>query len=507
VLKLQIRAVPAAAIASVVALGGLAFAGSAQAAFPGLNGRIAFAQGVVAQDPFSFTDQIVSVNPDGSAPANLSNDSSQFDNTPVYSADGKMIAFSRASDFSSPGAIWVMNADGSGKRQLTTPPSGVGDLQPAFSPDGRQVVFERSTGERVFVVNIDGSNQHQLLTPPANFADENATYSPDGSKIAFMREPTDDSGGQIMLANADGSGATALTNPPSGYKDGDPNFSPDGTKITFGRSTVELDASQSKSDVYVINSDATGEQNLTNNSAPTESADPAFSPDGTLIVFTRTPGQLFTMRVDGTGKQAITPPVNNQFIDSPNWQPLANVTSTAQIPPCVPSGAVTVTVGDTTGFKSPPRGVRYRLDFSAEQVALTNGGSTATIALPAGRHELEYWGQNQAGDQEAVHHNVVVTVDQTRPTVVILRDQGRSTFRRGQFASVTIRASDAGGAGLVRNPSRRRLRVSTFGLGTHTVRATATDACGNSTTARLTYRVVKAAVAHRRVTVRPRFTG
>jgi hypothetical protein len=216
--------------------------------------------------------------------------------------------------------------------------------------------------------------------------------------------------------------------------------------------------------------------------------------------------QLWTMRADGSGKQPITPLVNNRQDDTPNWQPLANVVSAAQIPPCVPGGTVTVAVGDTTGFKSPPRGVQYRLDFGAQQVALTNGGVTATISVPAGRHELEYWGQNQAGDQEVVHHNVVVTVDQTRPSVVILRDQRRSTFRRGQFASVTIRASDAGGAGLVRNPSRRRLRVSTFGLGVHTVRATATDACGNTATASLTYRVVKAAVAHRRV-IRPRFTG
>jgi hypothetical protein len=184
---------------------------------------------------------------------------------------------------------------------------------------------------------------------------------------------------------------------------------------------------------------------------------------------------------------------------------VANVVSTAQIPPCSTTGAVTVTIGDTTGFKSSPRGVQYRLDFGPEQVATTDGGTTATIPVPAGRHELEYWGQNQAGDQERVHHNVVVTVDQTSPTVVILRDQGRATFRRGQFASVTIRASDPGGT-LVRNPSRRRLRVSTARLGTHTVRATATDACGNTATARLTYRVVRSAVSPRRV-VRPRFTG
>jgi hypothetical protein len=101
---------------------------------------------------------------------------------------------------------------------------------------------------------------------------------------------------------------------------------------------------------------------------------------------------------------------------------------------------------------------------------------------------------------------VVVTVDPTNPNVVILRDQRRSTFRRGQFASVTIRASDTGGAGLVRNPSRRRLRISTSSLGTKTVRATAVDACGNTATALLRYRVVRGAVANRRAN-RPRFTG
>jgi dipeptidyl aminopeptidase/acylaminoacyl peptidase len=474
----------------------------AQAAFPGLNGRIAFDRRL----DVDVNAQVFSINPDGSGQADLSNNTAFNDSTPVYSADGKTIAFSRIAGSE---AILVMNADGSGKRQLTTPGSSV--LQPAFSPDGKKVVFERDAGgERVFVVNIDGTDEHQLLTPPAGSADENATYSPDGTKIAFVRETTSNDRGQLMLVNADGTGTpTVLTNPSSTLGDHDPNFSPDGTKVTFGRSTIESGPPGPRtSDVYVINLDGTGEQNLTNDAAPNESEDPAFSPDGTLIVFSRFimgANQLFTMRADGSGKQPITPLVDNQRDESPNWQPLANVVSAAQIPPCVPGGTVTVAVGDTTGFKSPPRGVRYRLDFGAEQVALTNGGVTATISIPAGRHELEYWGQNQAGDQERAHHNVVVTVDQTRPSVVILRDQGRATVRRGQFASVTIRATDAGGT-LVRNPSRRRLRVSTATLGTKTVRATAVDSCGNSATALLRYRVVRAAVANRRV-VRPRFTG
>jgi Tol biopolymer transport system component len=415
-----------------------------------------------------------------------------------------------------------MSQDGSGKRQLTSPPANIFDLHPAFSPDGKRIVFERGDNsgatrvERVWVVNVDGSDAHLLVTDtPSGFNDEGAAFSPDGTKLAFQRAQDGPLGvtstGQVMLANADGSGATALTTPPNKTtKDGDPNFSPDGKKVAFVRAVDSGFGTEGTSQVRVINTDGSGEADLSNDTAFRDE-DPAFSPDGTLIAFSRATGtfftqhaQIYTMRPDGSGKQSLSNNTN-VFDQKPDWQPLANVVSTAQIPPCV-AGTVTVAVGDTTGFKSPPRGVHYRLDFGAEQVALTDGGTTATIALPAGRHELEYWGQNQAGDQEREHHNVVVTVDQTKPTVVISSDQGRATFRRGQFASVTIRASDPDGT-LVRNPSRRHLRISTAGVGTHTVRATATDACGNTATARLTYRVVKAAVAHRRVVVRPRFTG
>jgi dipeptidyl aminopeptidase/acylaminoacyl peptidase len=283
-----------------------------------------------------------------------------------------------------------------------------------------------------------------------------------------------------------------------GTKDSDPNFSPDGTKIVFGRSPADTFAGGS--DIYVINVDGTGEQNLTSGFL-TENENPVFSPDGTMIAF-RGGGRVFTMRADGSGPQAITQPTSASDSD-PNWQPLANVTSVAQVPEC--TGSVTVTVSDSTGFKSPPKAVHFQIDGGPEQTAPTNG-NTATITVPQGRHSLNYWGENQAGDQETTLHTVEVLADATRPRLTIRSDQGRVTYRRGQFASVTIRASDPGGS-LVRNPSRRRLRVSTAGLGAHTVRATATDACGNSTTARLRYRVVKAAVAHRRVVVRPRFTG
>ena len=76
----------------------------AQAAFPGKNGRIAFAFN--GREPGSAW-QIVTINPDGTGEKWLTHSSDPFHNhSPSYSPDGRMIAWERN------GNIWVMNADG-----------------------------------------------------------------------------------------------------------------------------------------------------------------------------------------------------------------------------------------------------------------------------------------------------------------------------------------------------------------------------------------------------------
>src|SRR5947199_9338182 len=87
-------------------LAALAAAAPAQAADPGLNGRIAFTD-------YATNDHLLSVNPDGSGLGPLVPPSgSASDNQPSWSPDGKLIAFQRQNGPSM--QIWVANADGSG---------------------------------------------------------------------------------------------------------------------------------------------------------------------------------------------------------------------------------------------------------------------------------------------------------------------------------------------------------------------------------------------------------
>lgn len=132
-----------------------------------------------------------------------------LDVTPAWSPDGSQIAFASnrdGSDFK----LWVMQADGSQVRQLTTAGAHA-DVFPTWSPDGKLIAFQRRSGDRYrigFLPATGGS--------PAFFEfDDNAyapAWSPDGHRIAFVGRV----GGEydIHLRDASGSGPiTRIANP------------------------------------------------------------------------------------------------------------------------------------------------------------------------------------------------------------------------------------------------------------------------------------------------------
>ena len=151
---------------------------------------------------------------------------------PVFSWDGKRIAFisSRASSAepqqikdmpatgtppkNSSSQIFLMNADGSAVKQITQ--GDVQDQRPTFSPDGKQIAFIRTVGEKwqIFIASADGSGEvRHLLTP-------NRAYRPwfakDGQSIYFQTNDKGQdhiariplSGDEITILNRDSKGNT-----------------------------------------------------------------------------------------------------------------------------------------------------------------------------------------------------------------------------------------------------------------------------------------------------------
>jgi Tol biopolymer transport system component len=100
----------------------------ANAAIPGINGRIAFE---------TYRDgnyEIYAMQSDGSNPTNLTNRPSSTDFHPVWSPDGTQIAFVSDRDGQFNTEIYVMNADGSNQTRLTN--NEAADRDPSWSPDG-----------------------------------------------------------------------------------------------------------------------------------------------------------------------------------------------------------------------------------------------------------------------------------------------------------------------------------------------------------------------------------
>jgi Tol biopolymer transport system component len=321
---------------AVLAAGILAFIETkpAEAAFPGANGKIIYDSDRLAAvgGPGLYT-----ITPGGTATKIPG--TSSGDNQPAWSPDGSRIAFQSGSTTNQ--EISVMNADGSGRRQITATP--VAEQEPTWSPDGSQIAFvagtsgtDTTTDLEVWVMNADGSGLTQLTNTAQSVRDTHPAWSPLGNQIAFLSEGrTGDTNSNIYVMDTDPATNDAInltpndftTNPVYQWNDQDPSWSPDGTQITY--STVQ--------DVWKMNANGTGKTNLTSDSGGGQN--PAWSPDGNSIVYVRS-GDIYVMDADDGGNETAVDTTPRQDV-KPDWQP--------NLPPC----DITGTAGNDNPTNNP----------------------------------------------------------------------------------------------------------------------------------------------------------
>ena len=271
---------------------------------------------------FADGDRLFTVPPQGGDPRPVPNVPNGVW-MPAWSPDGMKIALTA---FRAHREIWVADAGGGAARLVATADNV---SAPSWSPDGAQIAYaaDTSEGSSIHIVNADGSDDHVVGLTLQGRDYFSVVFSPDGTRLLY--DAGTDSGFGIFVMDVDGSAVTPLgpTN-----QDYDPAWSPDGERIVFTRQEEGAE-----SDIWVMDADGTDVRQLTNDGPGSTNLYPTFSPDGTKIAYvggvTGGPGSLTVMDADGGHPVDVVP----KDVLGLSWQPVLSAAD--PVPPAEASSA------------------------------------------------------------------------------------------------------------------------------------------------------------------------
>lgn len=233
--------------------------------------------------------------------------------SPFGLARNGLIAFSANGD--------IETVDPASGRTTVVVPGAATDVDPVFSRDGAQLVFQRqdASGVRLVVAAADGSGVH-VVTSTAASTISDYSFSPDGTQIAYAATGADGTSKVwIAQAEADGQGARMLSTPTGAEQ---PLWLPSG-RIVY----VSVVPNGAPDGLYQVDP-ATGQIQTVIAPRPLVSVDvPAVSPDGQQIAYsaanpsdtTRNTYQVHVANLDGSGDRVIPIPAGATFQDLPVW--------------------------------------------------------------------------------------------------------------------------------------------------------------------------------------------
>jgi Tol biopolymer transport system component len=214
--------------------------------------------------------------------------------SPAWSADGKQVVYERVGFRPRPQNLLLYSWDPDYEYRYS-------DVFPSFSKDGTLLLTRKDGDSSLDIMSPDGSNRREVF-PSSGGTAFSPNWSPDGQWIVFgyggFLQARNQQAAKIMMVRRDGTNLTSLTDgtPNAGF----PDYSPDGKRIVYrvwGNEAHGLRImSLADKTVQVLTTDY---DNL-----------PYWSPDGQRIVFTRRHSgfnfDIFTIKPDGTDLQRLT---------------------------------------------------------------------------------------------------------------------------------------------------------------------------------------------------------
>lgn len=243
---------------------------------------------------------------------------------PSYCAATNTVVFDGRPEGNTISDIYMVNATQGGALQQITNTPDAHEQYPCISRDGKRIVYEKVLRHNniketeLWLKNLQTNENIQLglgRTP---------AFSPDGRSIVFVKYASDGYTTCLCIINSDGSNLTQLTDASMGTV-WRPCFSPDGTKIVFQCNKPQ----KGDEDLYVIDRNGNGLTQLTINKS--YDGEPYWANDGN-IYFTSDRGgsnkhyQIWRFRYGSVASQPVAPPVTTTTTTTPTS--LSPVTTT-----------------------------------------------------------------------------------------------------------------------------------------------------------------------------------
>jgi Tol biopolymer transport system component len=265
--------------------------------------------------------------------------SGSSDASPIWSPDGRRIAFLRFSQGSA--ALWVINHDGSDARAVTSPREGPWKpfrdpnvvfprpkvIDPgtvvraiAWSPDSERIAFAVDPfGDQpeVAIVPLDGEVEPIILEGSY------PSWSPDGNRLCLVQRTS--SGTRLVTISPDGTERDVITEGSATHTM--PRWSPDGASILY---LSDEEGPPGKLELWVIGSDGSEPKQITTDATELTGHNPwelypSWSPDGSLIVYL---DQIFGGGAVDEWVSVVSPnggppeTLTQSESDWPAWQPI-----------------------------------------------------------------------------------------------------------------------------------------------------------------------------------------
>ncbi len=233
-----------------------------------------------------------------------------------WSPQGKWLVISDKPSAQEPFSLYLLASDTNEKRRLTTPTAAVvGDVSPVFSPDGKQVAFVRLmsvvAGE-IYLLSVEGGEPERLTFSGEGIS--SLAWTPDGRELVFSSRY----GGKTRLLRVPVTGGTPQWIAASGNDALYPAFSRQGNRLAWSHTTDNTDIFR----LALAETDAS--HRLTNLIASTAyEISPRYAPDGKRIVFESNrsgSSEIWVCGSEGENPICLTS-FHGPLAGSPSWSP------------------------------------------------------------------------------------------------------------------------------------------------------------------------------------------